>query len=77
MLEQLVKDMPSYKGLWTSLKMRKRLVSAAQCAIKMRSKESDRVKALSLLEDVINVPRHWFGVTVFSKSYFILIGYKL
>ncbi len=63
-LEQLVKDKPSYKGIGgLTLKMRKRLVSAARCAIKMRSKESDRVKALSLLKkDLINGPRHCFGI---------------
>ncbi len=63
-LEQLVKDKPSYKGIGgLTLKMRKRLISAARCAIKMRSKESDRVKTLSLLKkDLINGPRHCFGI---------------
>ena len=43
-------------------KMRKKLVSAALCAIRMRSKEPDRRKAVKLLErDLINGPRHCFG----------------
>ena len=33
-----------------TLKMRKKLASAARCAIKMRSKEDDRRKAVKLLE---------------------------
>ena len=62
-LEQLVKEHPSYKssgGL--TVKMRKRLVSSARCAIRMRSKETDRKKALeSLRKDLINGPHHCFG----------------
>ena len=43
--------------------MRKRLVSAARCAIRMRSKEPDRKKAVKLLErDLINGPNHCFGI---------------
>ena len=42
--------------------MCKRLTSAARCAIKMRSKESDVTKAVKLLErDLINGPYHCFG----------------
>ena len=33
-----------------TLKMRKKLTSAARCAIKMRSEESDRQKGIKLLE---------------------------
>ena len=37
-------------------------MSAARCAIRMRSKEPDRKKAVKLLErDLINGPRHCFG----------------
>ena len=63
-LEQLVKDHPSYKGSGgLTLKMRKKLVSSARCAIKMRSKEADEVKALaSLKKDLFNGPRHCFGL---------------
>lgn len=63
-LEQLVKSNPSYKGSGgLTAKMRKRLVSAARCAIKMRSQEQDRAKALiSLRKDLINGPRHCFGI---------------
>ncbi len=62
-LEKLVADNPSYKGKGgLTLKMRKKLTSAARCAIKMRSAESDRAKAVKLLErDLINGPRHCFG----------------
>ncbi len=62
-LEKLVQDNPSYKGL--TEKMRRRLVSAARCAIKMRSKESDRKNGVKLLKrlkrDLLNGPNHCFG----------------
>lgn len=63
-LEQLVKNNPSYKGSGgLTVKMRRRLVSAARCAIRMRSKESDTKKALtSLRKDLANGPRHCFGI---------------
>ena len=49
-LEKLVKTNSSYKGSGgLTVKMRKRLVSAARCAIRMRSKEKNRVQALALL----------------------------
>ncbi len=42
--------------------MRRRLVSAARCAIKMRSRESDRQLGIRLLRaDLINGHRHCFG----------------
>ena len=45
-----------------TLKMRRRLMSAARSAIQMRSKEPDVNIALQLLErDLINVPLHCFG----------------
>ena len=63
-LEKLVKTNSSYKGSGgLTVKMRKRLVSAARCAIRMRSKEKNRVQALALLrKDLINGPRHCFGI---------------
>ena len=63
-LEKLVKTNSSYKGSGgLTVKMRKRLVSAARCAIRMRSKENNRVQALALLrKDFINGPRHCFGI---------------
>ena len=63
-LEKLVQENSSYKGNGgLTEKMRKRLVSAARCAIRMRSKEPDRKKAVRLLEkDLINGPNHCFGV---------------
>ena len=63
-LEQLVKNNPSYKGTrGPTVKMRRRLVSAARCAIRMRSRESDTKKALtSLRKDLANGPRHCFGI---------------
>ena len=62
-LEKLVLDNPSYKGKGgLTQKMRKRLTSAARCAIKMRSKETDKHKGLRSLErDLINGPFHCFG----------------
>jgi hypothetical protein len=62
-LENLVVDNPAYKGKGgLTVKMRKRLTSAARCAIKMRSGVSDRAKAVKLLErDLINGPYHCFG----------------
>ena len=45
------------------LAMRKRLTTAARCAIKMRSIESDAKRATELLhQDLINGPRHCFGM---------------
>lgn len=42
--------------------MRKRLTSAARCAIKMRSREVDISRGIKLLEqDLINGPLHCFG----------------
>lgn len=63
-LEKLVSQNPSYKGSGgLTEKMRKRLVSAARCAIRMRSGEQDRKKAVKLLKrDLINGPNHCFGV---------------
>ena len=62
-LEKLVQDNPSYKGGGgLTLKMRKRLVSAARAAIRMRSKEKDVKKALAALKhDLKNGPLHCFG----------------
>ncbi len=62
-LERLVQDNPSYKGNGgLTLKTRKRLISAARAAIRMRSTESDPKKALiSLKRDLQNGPRHCFG----------------
>jgi len=58
------------KGGLNSL-MRKRLTSAARCAIKMRSKEADQKKAVKLLEqDLINGPRHCFGIHTHCSSDF-------
>ncbi len=63
-MEKLVQENPSYKGAGgLTMKMRKRLVSAAHCAIRMRSKETDRKKAVKLLkQDLINGPSHCFGI---------------
>ncbi len=63
-LEKLVQDNPSYKGSGRqTLKMRKRLVSSARAAIRMRSKESDVKKALAALKhDLQNGSRHCFGI---------------
>lgn len=62
-LEKLAVENPAYKGKGgLTSKMRKRLATAARCAIKMRSGESNRAKAIKLLEkDLINGPYHCFG----------------
>ena len=63
-LEQLVHNNPSYKGSGgLTLKIRKKLVSGARCAIRMRSKEADTAKALKALRrDLANGPSHVFGI---------------
>ena len=62
-LEKLVQDNPTYKGAGRlTQRMRQKLVSAARCAIKMRSKETNTRCAIKKLEqDLINGPRHCFG----------------
>lgn len=62
-LEKLAADNHVYKGKGgLTEKMRKRLTSAARCAIKMCSKDGNRQRAVRLLEqDLINGPRHCFG----------------
>ena len=62
-LEKLETENPSYKGKGgLTQKMRKRLTSAARCAIKMRNQEPDTKKAMKLLErDLVNGPLHCFG----------------
>ena len=62
-LEKLVQENPSYKGKGRlTQKMRQKLESSARCAIRMRSKETDRHKAITLLrQDLINGPLHCFG----------------
>ena len=62
-LEKLASENAEYRGKGgLTTKMRKRLTSAARCAIKMRSKESDQAKAIKQLEqDLINGPLHCFG----------------
>ena len=63
-LEKLVQENSSYKGKGgLTLQMRKRLVSSARCAIKMRSAETNRREAVKLLQrDLINGPNHCFGL---------------
>ena len=62
-LEKLVQEKPHYKGkggLTTA--MRQRLTTAARCAIRMRSQETDTAKAVKQLErDLQNGPFHCFG----------------
>ena len=55
-LEKLVDDNPSYKGSGRlTKKMRQKLVSAARCAIRMRSKETDtREAVVKLNKDLLN-----------------------
>ena len=73
-LEKLVKENSSYKGSGgLTERMRKRIVSAARCAIRMRSREPNRKKAVKLLKrDLINGPNHCFGVHDSCSSDFCL-----
>ena len=60
-LENLVAEKPGYMGRGKlMLAMRNRLTTAAHCAIKMRSTESDATWLLHY--DLINSPRHCFGM---------------
>ena len=63
-LERLIQNNSSCKGSeGLTQKMRKRLVSAARSAIRMRSMENDKKKALvALKHDLQNGPRHCFGL---------------
>ena len=63
-LEKLVQENSSYKGKGgLTEKMRKKLVSSARCAIRMRSKDPDKRRGVKLLErDLLNGPRHFFGI---------------
>ena len=62
-LEKLVQGNSSYKGRGgLTEKMRRRLTSAARCAIKLRSKDPDTANTVKLLErDLLNGPYHCFG----------------
>ena len=62
-LERLVQENSSYKGSGgLAVQMRRRLVSAARCAIRMRSKHEDRKVGVRLLrQDLVNGPNHCFG----------------
>lgn len=74
-LEQLIQSNPSYKGSGgLTLKIRKKLVSAARCAIRMRSQEVDRATALRLLQkDLVNGPLHVFGVHTHCSTDFCTV----
>ncbi len=62
-LERLVQENSSYKGSGgLTQKMRKRLVSAARSAIRMRSMQENKKEALKKLKhDLQNGPLHCFG----------------
>lgn len=62
-LENLIANNSSYKGKGgLTMKMRKKLTSAARCVIKMRGKDSDWKRAVQLLQqDLRNGPLHCFG----------------
>ena len=72
-LEKLVQEHPSYKGSGgLTLKMRKRLVSAARCAIRMYSMECDKKKASAALRrDLENGPKHCLNIAAltFAKPF--------
>ena len=77
-LEKLVQDNPSYKGSGRlTKKMRQQLVSAARCAIRMRSKETDAKKAVELLNrDLLNGPLHCFGIHSHCSTDFCSVAQK-
>ncbi|XP_021338853.1 uncharacterized protein LOC110440231 [Mizuhopecten yessoensis] len=62
-LEKLVVDKPAYKGKGRLTKfMRVRLTTAVRCAIRLRSKDEDKIQAARQLEhDVRNSVHHVFG----------------
>ena len=63
-LERLVEEKPKYKGKGKfTTAMRKKLTTAARCAIKVRSGENDTKHAVKFLrQDLRNGPLHCFGV---------------
>ena len=63
-MERLVEEKPKYKGKGKlTAAMRKKVTTAAQCAIKMRSDEKDTKRAVEFLrQDLRNGPLHCFGV---------------
>lgn len=69
-------DNPSYKGSGRlTKKMRQKLVSAARCAIKMRSKENDRKEGVSKLrKDLLNGPSHCFGIHTHCSTDFCTVA---
>lgn len=75
-LEKLVQDNPSYKGSGRlTKKMRQKLVSAARCAIRMRSLETDAKEALvQLRKDLLNGPHHCFGIHTNCSTDFCTIA---
>ncbi len=75
-LEKLVNDNPSYKGSGRlTKKMRQKLVSAARCAIRMRSKESNRKEAVAKLnKDLLNGPYHCFGIHTHCSTNFCSVA---
>ncbi len=74
--EKLVNDNPSYKGSGRlTKKMRQKLVSAARCAIRMRSKESYRLEAVAKLnKDLLNGPYHCFGIHTHCSTNFCSVA---
>ena len=61
-LEKLVVEKPYYKGKYLTKQTRIRLTTAVRCAIRMRSKEEDRPRAITQLgHDIKNSVHHIFG----------------
>ena len=69
-LEGPVMEKPHYKGRGKlTVAMRKRLTTAARCAIKMRSAESDAKRGTELLrQDLRNGPLHCFGIHSYCST---------
>ena len=75
-LERLVDDNPSYKGSGQLTKtIRQKLVSAACCAIRMRSKETDtREAVVKLNKDLLNWPSHCFSIHTHCSTDFCSVA---
>ena len=71
-LEQLVSEKPQHKGKGKLTKLaRVKIVTAVRCAIKMRSVEKDKKKAVTKLKtDIKNAGRHVLGLHDLCKTDF-------
>lgn len=75
-LAKLAQDNASYRGKGKLTEaMQKRLSKAARCAITMRSRDTDRKRAIQLLQhDLKNGPLHCFGIHTHCSTYFCKVA---